>query len=77
MTQKMFLDILGVLTTSKFSILNTFQGGGSWSPSRVVGLRNDYWLVMITTKYKPINFWCQLFIQDIFKIQEYPTFPSQ
>ena len=31
MTSKMFLDIIGVITTSRLSIL-TFQGGGSWSP---------------------------------------------
>ena len=27
MTSKMFLDIVGVITTSKLSILKTFQGG--------------------------------------------------
>ena len=27
MTSKMFLDIVGVITTSKLSILSTFQGG--------------------------------------------------
>ena len=32
MTSKMFLDIVGVITTSKLSILSTFQGGGSGSP---------------------------------------------
>ena len=28
----MFLDIAGVITTSKLSILSTFQGGGCFSP---------------------------------------------
>ena len=40
MTPKMFLDIVGFITTSKISILKTFQGGGSWSPpSCQIGLR--------------------------------------
>ena len=32
MTQKMFLDIVGVITTSKLSILSTFQGGDVSAP---------------------------------------------
>ena len=35
MTSKMFLDIVGVLTTSKLSILNTFQGGAVSAPPHV------------------------------------------
>ena len=31
----MFLDIVGVITTSKLSILSTFQGGGAETASRV------------------------------------------
>ena len=32
MTSKMFLDIVGVITTLKLSILSTFQGGGLREP---------------------------------------------
>ena len=32
MTLKMFLDIVGVITTSKLGILKTFQGGGLFQP---------------------------------------------
>ena len=32
MTSKMFLDIVGVITTSKLSILKTFQGGAPGAP---------------------------------------------
>ena len=41
MTSKMFLDIVGVITASKLSILSTFQGGAPGAPpmsSRVNGL---------------------------------------
>ena len=40
MASKMFLDIVGVITTSKLSILSTFQGGAvSAPPPCQVGLR--------------------------------------
>ena len=32
MTSKMFLDIVGIITTSKLGIFKTFQGGGCLSP---------------------------------------------
>ena len=32
MAPKMFLDIVGVITTSKLSILSTFQGGAVSAP---------------------------------------------
>ena len=35
MTSKMFLDIVGVITTSKLSILKTFQGGAPGAPPHV------------------------------------------
>ena len=38
MTSKMFLDIVGVITTSKLCILSTFQGGLSAPPPCQVGL---------------------------------------
>ena len=34
----MFLDIVGVITTSKLSIFNTFQGGAVSAPPCQVGL---------------------------------------
>ena len=33
MAPKMFLDIVGVITTSKLSILKTFQGGAPGAPT--------------------------------------------
>ena len=35
MTSKMFLDIVGVIITSKLSILSTFQGGAQPPPCQV------------------------------------------
>ena len=45
MTQKMFLDIVGVITTSKISILKTFQGGGAPGVHPIFGLiANENWM---------------------------------
>ena len=41
----MFLDIVGVITTSKLSILSTFQGGAPGAPPPCqVGLRMFFFL---------------------------------
>ena len=41
MTSKMFLDIVGVITTSKLSILSAFQGGGGSKPPPMSSRVND------------------------------------
>ena len=45
MTTKMFLDIVGVITTSKLSILETFQGGLLEPPPFQIGL--IYFLTLV------------------------------
>ena len=48
----MFLDIVGVITTSKLSILSTFQGGGCFSPPPCqVGLKAGPILPSIWVNY--------------------------
>ena len=49
MTSKMFLDVVGVITTLKLSILSTFRGGGGGAPGAPppcqVGLRDIFGLL--------------------------------
>ena len=47
MTSKMFLDVVGVITTLKLSILSTFLGGGviPEPPPYQVGLRDIFGLL--------------------------------
>ena len=49
MTSKMFLDIVGVITISKLSILSTFKGGAVSAPPCQVGL-SSYLLVETNRK---------------------------
>ena len=61
MTSKMFLDMVGVITTSKLSILSTFQGGAVSAPpmsSRVKTLIAD-----VCTWTLNLHSFCIIFFQ--------------
>ena len=49
MTSKMFLDILGVITTSKLGILKTFQGGGAVSAPPPMSSRVNTFIILSLT----------------------------
>ena len=69
MTSKMFLDIVGVITTSKLSILSTFQGGAVSAPpmsSRVKKYQLDQLHILLPVQgtVQDSNFYYKSFFEQ-------------